>query len=76
MTYTTAHSNDGSLTHRVRSGIELVSSWTLVGFVTTEPQQELPGTTFIKIKTIGLLRQHCPRSSVSLLSGNLAQKHH
>ena len=41
MTYTTAHSNTGSLTHQVRPGIEPASSWLLVGFVTTEPQQEL-----------------------------------
>ena len=29
-TYTVAHSNAGSLTHRVRPGIELMSSWILV----------------------------------------------
>ena len=37
-----SHSNARSLTHRVRPGLELVSSWILVGFVTTELQQELP----------------------------------
>ena len=41
-TYTTAHSNSGSLIHRVRPGIEPTSSWILVGLVTTETQQELP----------------------------------
>ena len=41
-TYTTAHGNGRSLTHWARPGIELQSSWILVGFVTTEPQQELP----------------------------------
>ena len=41
MTYTTAHSNAGSLTHWVRPGIEPTSSWVLVGFITAEPQQEL-----------------------------------
>ena len=41
-TYTTAHSNAGSLTHWVRPGIEPTSSWILVGFATTKPQQELP----------------------------------
>jgi len=32
-TYTTAHSNVGSLTHWMRPGIEPTSSWILVGFV-------------------------------------------
>ena len=42
LAYTTAHGNTGSLTHRARPEIEPSSSWILVGFVTTEPQQELP----------------------------------
>ena len=33
MTYTTAHSNTGSLTHRARPGIEPSTLWFLVGFV-------------------------------------------
>ena len=41
-TYTTAHGNAGSLTHRARPEIEPASSWILVGFITTEPQWELP----------------------------------
>jgi len=40
-TYTTAHRNTGSLTHWARPGIELASSWMLVRFVSSEPQQEL-----------------------------------
>ena len=40
-TYTTAHSNTGSLSHWSRSGIQSTSSWILVGFVTTEPQWEI-----------------------------------
>ena len=32
-TYTTAHSNAGSLTHWARAGIEPATSWFLVGFV-------------------------------------------
>ena len=40
-TYTPAHSNTGSLTPWVGPGIKPRSSWTLVGFVTAEPQQEL-----------------------------------
>ena len=39
--YTTAHGNAGSLTHGARPGIEPVSSWMLVRFVSTEPRQEL-----------------------------------
>ena len=41
VTYTTAHSNAGCLTHLSRPGIEPVSSWIIVGFVTAEPQWEL-----------------------------------
>ena len=37
-----SHSNTGSLTHRVRPGMEPAASRILVGFVTTEPQWELP----------------------------------
>ena len=39
-------SNAGSLTQWVGPGIEPVSSWILVGFVTTEPQRELPEMSF------------------------------
>ena len=39
--YTTAHGNTGSLIHWARLEIESTSSWILVGFVTTEPQQEV-----------------------------------
>ena len=42
MTYTTAQGNVGSLNHGAGPGIEFVSSWILVGFITTESQQELP----------------------------------
>ena len=41
-TYTTAHGNTGSLTHRARPGIKPASSWMLVRFVSAEPRQELP----------------------------------
>ena len=40
MTYTTAHGNAGSLTHWVRPGIEPTSSWILVRFISSVPQQE------------------------------------
>ena len=33
VTYTTAHSNTGSLTHWTRPGVKPTSSWTLVGWV-------------------------------------------
>ena len=39
VTYTTVHGNTRSLTHWVRPGVEPKSSWMLVGFITTEPQQ-------------------------------------
>ena len=42
LAYPTAHGNPRSLTHWARPGIEPSSSWTLVGFVTPKPQQELP----------------------------------
>ena len=45
-TYTTAHSNTGSLTHWVRPWIEPASSWILVGFVTAEPQRKLLENSF------------------------------
>jgi len=74
VTYTIAHGNTGSLTHWVRPGLELMSSWILVGFVTTEPQwellsiilykeqhQELRGVIFLlKIfNTFALWRTYC-----------------
>ena len=40
-TYTTAHGKAGFLIHRARPGIQSVSSWMLVKFVSAEPQQEL-----------------------------------
>ena len=45
-TYTTTHGNAGYLTHRMRPGIKPTSSWMLVGFIATEPQQELLSTHF------------------------------
>ena len=42
VTYTTAHGNAGSLTHRSRPGIEPESSWIWSGLLTAEPQRELP----------------------------------
>ena len=42
VTYTTVHVNTRSLTQWAGPGIEPVSSWLLVRFVSPEPQQELP----------------------------------
>ena len=42
VTYTTAHSNAGSLTCWLRLRMEPASLWILVRFVPTEPQQEFP----------------------------------
>ena len=47
VTYTSAHSNARSLTQRVGPGIKPAFSWTLVGFVSTEPQWELPPLTVL-----------------------------
>ena len=41
--YTTAHGNARSLMPWARPGMEPASSWVIVGFITTEPWQELPG---------------------------------
>ena len=41
VTYTTAHSNDGSLTHWTRPGIKPTSQGKLVRFVSAAPQQKL-----------------------------------
>ena len=39
-TCTAAHGNTGSLTHWVRPGIKPISSWILVGLVSTVPQKD------------------------------------
>ena len=54
-TYTTVHSNAGSLTHWGRPGIEPESSW-MLRITTTEPQQELPGHCFKSMEELYL----CP----------------
>ena len=45
-TYTTAHSNTGSLIHLASSEIKPMFSWILVGFFTAEPQWELLDVIF------------------------------
>ena len=44
VTSTTAHGNARPLTHWVRTGIKLTSSWILVGFITNELLWELQGS--------------------------------
>ena len=48
-TYTIVQGNAGSLTHWARLGMKPPSSWILVGFVSAEPQRELPEPVFVKV---------------------------
>ena len=41
VTYTTAHGNTRSLTHRSRPAIQPATTWFLVGFISTAPGREL-----------------------------------
>ena len=58
-TYTTVHGNARFLTHWVRPGIKPASSWTLVTFVTTEPQQEPLNVRFNKWAKFFLRSDEC-----------------
>ena len=49
VTYTTTHSNTGSLTHWARLGIKPAISWLLVGLVSTAPQWQLLSSHFSMI---------------------------
>ena len=49
---TTAHSSAGSLTHRVRPGIEPATSWFLVGFISAAPRWELLAHHFLMLLLI------------------------
>ena len=62
VTCTTAHGNARYLNHRVRPGIESISSWILAGFITTAPQWELHN--FLK-KSIALTFLFPPHLLVS-----------
>ena len=55
-TYARAHGNSRSLTQWARPGIEPAFSWILAGFISAEPQQELPTIDFL-VETIGARRQ-------------------
>ena len=56
-TYITAHGNIGFLTHWARPGIKLVSSWVLIWFISTEPQEN---TRDIVSVDIVFSHQWCP----------------
>ena len=51
LTYTAAHGNTESF-NPLRPGIKSSSSWILVGFLTTEPQQVTPVTLLLILKKI------------------------
>ena len=69
-TYTTAHGNPRSLTHWVRPGIKPATSWILVGFITTEPQWELPAhhscSELVKTNSDGVRTPASPPASILL----------
>ena len=84
-TYTTAHSNTGSLTHWARPGIELETSWSLVGFVNHCATTGTLGRdiyTHSSLITCGIRRPHLHPSPLShrdspgyhLFSRNKAEK--
>ena len=53
-TYTTAHSNAGSLTHWARPGIEPTTSWFLVGFINHCTKTGTPDIYFLKRNIISI----------------------
>ena len=55
VTYTTAHSNTGSLNHWTRPGIEPASSCILVRFVSAEPRQEVHFFSIFNILDVAYL---------------------
>ena len=57
-TYTTAHGNTRSSTHRVRPGMGPTSSWILVGFVIAELRHELQEVIF-KVSVLTVRPCHC-----------------
>ena len=64
MTYTTAHGNARSLTHRVRPGIEPAISWILVRFVSAEPHWKLLSVSLLLSSPL-----HCFHCCLSFLPG-------
>ena len=62
-TYTIDHGSGGSLTYWARPGIELATSWFLIGFVSAAPGRELLPWYFLRRKIF-----HISRDSKLLLS--------
>ena len=68
MTHTTAHGNARFLTHWARPGIEPPFSRILVGFITTEPQQDLPVLVISYLSSSPVLISLAVQLSLGLLS--------
>ena len=60
------------LTHWSRPGIEPVSSWILVGFVTSEPQQELP-VSFSSFAYLTNLFHSVPLTMMAVIATSTAE---
>ena len=63
-TYTTAHGNVGSLTHWAGPEIDPMSLGILVGFVSTEPQWELPESCIFHPHNVNILCNHIVQGSI------------
>ena len=75
-TYTSAHSNTGSLTHWAMPGMEPASSWILVRLVITEPQWELWSChVLINIET-SYHKEHIKKKSYILIASKLSPFKH
>ena len=69
-TYSTAHGNDKSLTHRARPEIEHVSLWILVRFISAESQWELFSFFFFFFFFLSLIIYMTLKVSKSVSLGN------
>ena len=74
-TYTTAHSNAGSLTHWARPGIEPVSSWILIGFInhwalTGTPKVHFWSAIFSSYK-MSIFYYHCCIRSLFVIKNHI-----
>ena len=69
-TYTTAHSNTGSLIHWARPGVKCASSWILLRFISTEPRWELwnLGIYSLDCKTINEQATESPVNTQMIMS--------
>ena len=71
VTYTTVHGNTRSPTYWVRPGIEPAFSWLLVGFLTPEPQWELPEWGLLMSDTTSLQNS---KDNCEMMPGWLEEK--